>query len=201
MEIIHNLGILSVKKNVSDDAGFLLANKKGSYLSLFNAPSSRYQGLFYFDEKTADMYKFIENIEVIGSNEISRLKNGFYFVERLKGSAIESFLMPKNFNSLVYELSSKSEIDLILDCKSSYDNREWGRNYEIFEEKGCVIVKFTKKTDGREDSSDRIKEFILYLAIKSDVNSYSKNNKWIERDYICDKERNSLPFKRHVYNA
>ena len=55
MEIIHNLGILSVKKNAEGNAGFMLGNKRGGYCSFFNVPSSRYQGLFYFDEKAMSM--------------------------------------------------------------------------------------------------------------------------------------------------
>ena len=201
MESVHNLGILSIKKSVNENAGFLLANKKGSYCSFFNAPASRYYGLFYFDEKTMNMYKFIENIEIIGSNGAASLKNGFYFAERKKGNLIESFLMPKGFNSLIYELSSYSEIDVILDCKDAYDNREWGRHYEISEEQGCIVIKFTKKTDWKEDSSDNTEEFVLHLAIKSSSNSFQKNGKWIERDYSNDEERKSFPFKRHVYSA
>ncbi|MDP3764871.1 MAG: hypothetical protein Q8R04_00005, partial [Nanoarchaeota archaeon] len=201
MEIVHNLGILSIKGNVDENAGFLLTNKKGSYCGFFDIAASRYHGLFYFDEKTMNMYKFIENIEVIGNNNAASLKNGFYFIERKKGNINESFLMPRNFNSLIYELSSENEIDLVLDCKNSYDNREWGRYYSISEGNGCIIVKFAKKTDKREDQSGNAEEFVLYLAIKSNNPFYEKNDKWTERDYYSDKERNSPPFKRYVYNA
>ena len=201
MQVIHNLGILSINRNVSENVGFLLANKKRSCCSFFNAPASRYQGLFYFDEKSMNMFKFIENIEIAGYGDVDQLKNGFYFAERRKEDIIESFLMPKGFNSLIYEISSKNEIDLILDCKNSYDNREWGRNYEIFEEKHCILIKFTKRTDKREDQSDGMEEFVLYLAVKSDKNEYIKNDRWIERHYSYDEERNSPPFTRHVYNA
>lgn len=201
MEITHNLGILSIKKNTNENAGFLLTNKKGSYCSFYNASSSRYQGLFYFDEKTMNMYKFIENIEIAGSNDAASLKNGFYFAQRRKGSVIEAFLMPAGLNSLIYELSDKHEIDLILDCKLSTDNREWGRHYDILEDKECVIARFTKKTDKREDTTDGIEEFVLYLAIKGNSDSYQKNDKWVERNYLYDEERKSYPFKRHVYNA
>ncbi|MBI2657675.1 hypothetical protein HYX08_03195 [Candidatus Woesearchaeota archaeon] len=200
MEIIHNLGILSIKKNAEGNAGFVLANKKGSYCSFFDFPSSRYQGLFYFDEESMNMYKLIENIE-LNNNDVSGLKNGFYFAERRKEGIVELFLMPKSFNSLIYELSSEEDINLILDCKESFDNREWGRHYEILEEKGCIIIKFTKKTDGREDASDGAEEFSLYLAIKSNSNIFQKNDEWVERHYGLDEHRNSMPFRRHVYNA
>ena len=201
MEITHNLGTLNSKKDTDENVGFLLTNKKGSYCSFFNMPSSRYNGLFYFDEEAMNMYKFIENIEIIEDNKIIGLRNNLYFVQRRKGEIVESFLMPKNSASLIYELSSGNEIDLILDCKNSYDNREWGRYYDIFEEDGFIIVKFTKKTDKREDSSNAVEEFALYLAIKGDSNFCQKNDKWIERDYSFDEKRKSLPFKRYVYNA
>ncbi len=201
MQVIHSLGILSINKNVNENAGFLLTNKKGGYCSFFNMPSSRYQGLFYFDEKTMDMYKVIENIEIVGSNNVERLKNSFYFAERKKENVIETLSMPKWFNSLIYELDNENEIDLILDCKASYDNREWGRYYNISEEGGCIIVKFTKKTDSREDATNGIEELNLFLAIKSNSNLYKKNDRWIGRFYSYDEERNSPPFRRYVYNA
>ena len=72
MEVIHNLGISSIRKNVNENAGFLLSNKKGSYCCFFNEQNSRYYGLFYFDDKTMTMYKLIENIEFVNKNENSR---------------------------------------------------------------------------------------------------------------------------------
>ncbi|MBI2659479.1 hypothetical protein HYX05_05270 [Candidatus Woesearchaeota archaeon] len=201
MEVVHSLGALSLNRNIDENAGFLLTNKKGSYCSFYNAPSSRYQGLFYFDQKTMNMYKLIENIEIAGNSRVSRLKNGFYFIERKKDEIIELFTMPKGLNSLIYEVSNQSEISLFLDCKLSADNREWGRYYEISEEKGCIIVKFTKKTDKREDSTEGVEEFILYMAIKSDKNTYTKIGRWVERHYPYDEGRNSPPFRRYAYDA
>ena len=208
MDVVHSLGFLSIGKSINENAGFLLTNKEGSYCSFFCTPSSRYHGFFYFDKKAMNMYKFIESIELAGNNcknNVSSLKNGFYFIERRKDAVTESFLMPRSLNSLMYELSQDNEIDLILDCKASYDNREMGRFYDIseenIEEKGCILIKFTKRTDKREDQSHGLGEFSLYLAIKSKNNAYKVNNKWTEREYSYDKERNSSPFKRHVYNA
>ena len=201
MEVIHSLGSLSINKSVNENVGFLLTNKKGSYCSFFNAPASRYHGLFYFDEKSMDIHKFVESIEMTGNNDVSNLKNGFYFAERRKGDVVESFRMPKNFNSLIYELSRENDINLILDCKGSYDDREWGRYYDISKEKNCVIVKFTKRTNRKEDSSDGAEEFVLYRVVKSNNNFYEKNDRWFERHYSYDEERNSPPFNRHIYNA
>ena len=201
MKIIHNLGVLSISKATDKNAGFLLSNKQGSYCSFFSKPTSRYHGFFYFDPKSMEMYKFVESIELRGKNDAELLKNGFYHAERVKGEIVENFFMPMGFNSLIYELSESSEIDLVLDCKKSFDNRTWGRNYEILEENGCIIVKFTKKTDKREDESDGKPEFSMYLAIKADNPGFETINEWIERHYSDDEKRNSPPFKRHVYRT
>ena len=201
MQVIHNLGILTVKKEVNENAGFLMTNKKGSYCSFFSHPSSRYHGLFYFDEQTMRMHKFIDSIDIQGAGDITSLKNGFYYAERVRGEVSESFFMPQGFNSLIYEIDSKTNIDLFMDCKDPYDNREWGRFYEISEDQDCIIIKFTKKTDKREDSSDGEVEYVLYLAIKTDGLTLNKYGSWVERHYYEDENRNSPPFKRHVYNA
>ena len=201
MEVIHNLGSITIRRNTNENAGFLLANKKGCYCSFFSGQKSRYFGLFYFDEKSMNMYKFIDRIEIAGNSEVTSLKSNFYCIERRNGNVIESFFMPRWHDSMVYELSSENEIDLILDCKNSLDNREWGRIYEISEEQGAIIIKFTKKTDSREDPSDGIEEFTLYLAVKSNKNIYEKNFNWVGTEYLADAERNSPPYKRHAFNA
>lgn len=201
MQIIHNLGALTIKKDTDENVGFLLTNKSGSYCSFFNKASSRYQGLFCFDDKSMRMFKFIESINIKDSGNITCLKNRFYFIERVRNNISELFFMPKGFNSLVYELDSSREIDLVLDCKDSYDNREWGRNYKIFDEDNCTVVRFTKKTNKREDINDGEEEFVLYLAIKSNGSLISKNDIWMERHYCLDEQRSSQPFRRYVYNA
>lgn len=200
MEASHSLGKLRIGNETSENIGFLLTNKKGGYCSFYSTPSSRYQGLFYFDPESMKMFKFIENIEVRENQKIIGMRNGFYFFER-NGMASESFIMPSDFNSLVYELEEQLEINVLLDCKDSYDNREWGRHYEVFEEDGCIVIKFTKRTDWREDQSEGMLEFELYLAAKGNGNGYTKNDQWLERNYSLDEKRDSMPFKRHVYNA
>ena len=79
MQLIHHIGILSINRNTDENAGFFLTNRKGSYCSLFSEPASRYYGFFYFDNKSMKMYKFLDNIEVAGRDNIDYVKNGFYF--------------------------------------------------------------------------------------------------------------------------
>ena len=149
MIISHCIGKLNVLKKAKEDVGFMLTNSHGSYCCFFGSPASRYCGMFYFDAQNKRMLKSIESIEIVGKTKVTSVENRLCFATREKSKVKESFLMPQNRNSLLYSLSSRAEIDVFFDCKDSYDNRQWGRYYDIFEEGGCIIVKFTKRTDHR----------------------------------------------------
>ncbi len=205
MKVIHQIGSVRISKDVKENIGFALTNRQGSYCAFYTSQSSRYHGLFFFDKSSSRMFKFIEEIRPASGlskpESFGILRNFLYFAERGKSSTTERFFMPRNENSLVYELSRNMQVDILLDCKDSYDNRVWGRYYDIFKEKDCTVVKFTKRTDRREDVSDGLEEFSLYLAIRCNSNFFQANNSWIEKRYDFDEQRNSKPFLRHVYDA
>src|SRR3989338_4870406 len=95
MKIRHSFGKISIEKNAGEDAAFMLTNKNGSYAFLRQSPSSRYEGTFLFDEM--HMYKFIENISILGSNRLKKITNNFYYVEREWDNAGEKFFFPRDF--------------------------------------------------------------------------------------------------------
>ena len=202
MRIQHFFGKIKVENNAAD-IGFMLTNKNGSYAFFRDAPKSRYEGLFLFND--FKMYRFIEDINIPKFNKIKKIKNNFYCIERERsnGNEIlnERFFMPKNFNSLIYELDKKAEIELFLDCKDTYDNNEFGRHYDISVENGCIMIKFTKRTSLKEDNSEGMEQYTLYLAIKTDNLKFKKIQNWAERHYDFDKKRNSGPFSRYVFHA
>jgi len=211
MEAIHYFGKLSLRKKAEDRSGFLITNKRGSYTYLNSTPSSRYEGAFFYDEENSRMFRVIENIELINQNRslnqnrkpnhISLLKNRFYRFDRKNGNVGEQFLMPEGLNSLVYRTEKEAIPEMIMDVKDSFDNRQFGRNYSFSVHKNTFVVKFTKKTDSREDSTDGFEEYSIYTAVKCDGNYYEKTGRWIERNYSDDERRNSLPFSRFVYSA
>jgi glycogen debranching enzyme len=199
VKVIHYFEDIIIEKEVADPVSFILTNNKGGYTYFSENPESRYQGFFFFDD--FKMYKVIENIRLMGNIPITGIKNNFFDMEIKRDDIVESFFMPCNFNSLVYTLDKESEIQLTLDVKESYDSRIWGRYYEIFEDKGCVIVKFTKRTDDKEDSSRGFEEYVVYIAIRSDSPGFKKVERWAERYYRLDEERNSFPCRRYVFEA
>lgn len=201
LQIAHDFSDESISSSTNENASFMLTNGNGSYCNLACIPSSRYQGIFFFDSNEKRMFKFIENLEVKGNNYINSIRNLFYSVERKKGTLLEKFFMPKEHNSVIYELDAERQVDIIMDCKESYSNKEWGRFYEIFQQNGCAVVKLTKRTDRNEDTTDAYEEYTLYMAIKSDNPNCEENARWVERRYVDDEKRHSNPFRRHVYNA
>ena len=197
VKIVHLLNNHEIERKSTKDKRFLITNKKGGYLCLANKNKSRYDGLFFFDEK---MYKIIESLHIIDSPKASKIINKFYEVERVCNSATETFFMPHYHNSLVYEITKPIPVEVVLDARESYDQRQWGRFYSIWQEGDKIIIKFVKKTDSREDSSDGKEEYSLFLVLKFE-GMFKKVEEWKKIYYEFDKKRNSTPYERYVFSA
>ena len=191
MKIRHCWGGDEIKKESAEPVGFLLTNRLGGYLSLPNKDVSRYNGWFFTcpDLIGKKIFKIIENIELLDSGEVIEIKNNFWSVERNYAQNREKFFLPKNHNSLVYELDKKGKIELFLDLKESYDNQEFGRFYQVSEEQDVIVIKCQNNQD------------IFYLAIKTDKLNYSEIGDWVFRNHQLDKKRGSYPLERYVYKA
>ncbi len=173
------------------DAGFLLTNRRGGYCSFSSTPNSRFEGLFFLRGK---MFKTLADIEL--TQQITKLQNQLASVVRERGSLKETLFMQED--ALVYELSAQSEVTLVFDCREIYDDREWGREYEVFKEEGCLLIHYQKKNDSREKQG---LEYELWTAVYGKGLQYKPLKQWKEQTYRFDEERNSWPWKRHVYSA
>ena len=192
MLISHNK---KISDNVEEEVGFLLTNRNGSFFN--TGISSIYSGLFFADNK--DIIKLIEEIKTPG--KVTEIKNNFWNIQRNKENIHESFFMPVYKDALVYELSNKDTIDIFLDVKKAYDNRKWGRIYEIWQEGDRIIIYFTKKTDSREDDSNGLEEYSIFIVIAlSKGSDIQILDTWQQREYSFDKNRN-YPSDRFVFNA
>jgi glycogen debranching enzyme len=197
MEIVHNAGkgVVS-ERTVDEPVSFLLSNRIGGF-ALFGL-DSRYRGAFFSLESS--LFKIIDDIRIVG--EPRRLINNFWNFERIVGKVRERFFMPMRTNTLVYELSDSAPISVVLDAREPYDNRQWGRNYDISLEGKRVIVHFTKMHDHRDGDAGQGEEYSLYLVIKGDKNlACKKIEEWKRESYELDRKRNSHPFERYVYQA
>ena len=200
MQVTHLFGKKRVSKGVKGPVQALLTDRNGSYFLWEDSPTTRYGGFFWYDVSSKKMFKIIEHINQKGTEKMTEIVNDFCMIRRRGGYSGEAAFMPSGRSSLVCTLSRTGEMEFFLDVKESFDSREWGRHYAITEEKGCVVVRFTKRTDGREDGSHGQEEYSLYLAIAGH-DSFSRREEWTRREYAADRERNSPPSSRYVLGA
>ncbi|MBT3406952.1 hypothetical protein HN419_07390 [Candidatus Woesearchaeota archaeon] len=181
-----------------DSDSFLLTNKRGGYLYQSPIPKSKYEGFFTFDGER--MFKVLESISVRGLKEIDTIVNHFSSVERRFGNFKQRFYVHEGINGFVCELDYRKIMDLFFDCKDSYDSREFGRHYDVYKAGKRIIVKFTKKTDSKEDKTDAVSEYELFVAIGSDGELFSQDE-WVKRDYVSDSHREKNTKSRYVYKG
>jgi len=195
MRIAHNINNKRIEKEVAVNTGFLLTNKSGGFFSL--GLDSKYSG--FFCRLGGKVFKIIEDIKREGS--LKCITNNVWNVERQRGGLTESFFMPLHTNALVYEVNKIAHVELLLDIREPYDDRQWGRNYEISIEKKNVVVKFTKQNDFRDGEQSDKAEYTIYLVIAGDENlQYENIAEWIKKEYELDKKRGSS-FERYIYKA
>ncbi len=196
MEVIDQVDGQAAEK-VEEEASFMLTNNSGGFCLLSSSPKSRFEGVFF--REGDNVYKAIDCLRIHAP--VTKLINHVWTVSRERKAIVENFFMPLHANAIVYELNEKFEFELVLDCKQIYDNRQWGRAYEITKEHGCLIIKFMKRNSKEEDNSEFDEEFDIYVAVLADDLEYKLEERWEKFFYELDKERDSLPFDRHVFYA
>ncbi len=65
----------------------------------------------------------------------------------------------------------------------------------------CTAIKFSKRNEDKENNSEHNGEFDIYIAAYSNDLEFKKSEKWEKFFYELDKERDTLPFERHVFDA
>mgnify|MGYP006272932413 CR=1 FL=1 len=206
-KVIHSFEKDKISKDCENPC-FNLTNNQGGYLSLSNKPISKYQGLFFNNK--FEVFKTINNIELLNEKEPKELINKFNKIERTYEGLKETFFMPKQKNGLIYSLNKKSRLKISLDCRKIFDMREWGRYYKISEEKGKIIIKYSKKNNEKEPCSTNKREgeindggeYFFYLVIYPDSLDYKKIENWHNEHYAFDEKRGFCDSgNRYVFDA
>ncbi len=120
-------------------------------------------------------------------------------IER-EDSLIENIYFMHDINAEVIELNKEEQMQIFLDIKEIYDNREWGRNYSYSMKDDMLIVAFEKRSEEKEDKESGKIEHKLFLVIKAENPKYDLKESWTGREYHYDKARGSRPFERYVYH-
>ncbi len=178
-----------------EKAGILLTNRKGGFAWLGSRPESRYQGIFF--RLGRNVFKTISDIRI--DESLQEVTNMLWGVRRDYSSVSQRIVIPSKTNSVIVELSSPAKQSLFLDCKMIDDNRVWGRNYEIKQEKDLVVVSFKKKNDKRDDDSSLKDEYSFFVVITGEMKFFPVQQ-WVEQNYGFDESRNSPPYSRWVFN-
>jgi glycogen debranching enzyme len=171
-----------------------LGNKNGGYLAFPEEAKSMYHGVFFFNGQS--LCKTVEEIQLTKKKELLEEKQFLSHATRTweKGTE-ETFWYYKN--TVLYQKTDNSEIELILDGKQSYDVREFGRYYTSWEENEKIIVHFQKKNDAKESLGP---EYEWYMVLDLFGTTYSYTRSWIPKVYLTDKKREGTQKKRYRYS-
>ncbi|MFA7169425.1 MAG: amylo-alpha-1,6-glucosidase [Candidatus Paceibacterota bacterium] len=205
MRIINQYKNTKIGKETEAPVSLILGNDLGNYFYL-PSEETRYQGFYFVDdnnyEKRPNPYKIIDEIKILGRNEIVEMKNNFFKAGReSKDGIVEDYFIPDGRNALCLKTSKQVQAEITLDIKHPYDSRQMGRLYEVSIQGDFLIVKYTKSRDWSEDDLGDKKEFSLFLAVKTDKDSFEKIEEFFSKYYPKDHKRNSYPWDRYVFRA
>ena len=172
--MIHEFQGKSVQKKIDQD-NFLLTNNQGGFISLSQTLISKHQGVVFFSG--LDHFKTINNIRI--NKKLTVLKNRFTHIERYYEDDIrEKIIYPSGYNALILEFNKEEEVEINFDCRKIWDLRNFGRSYNIYEEKDRLIVEFTKTEDFSEDGSDKeefkVFEVLHLISVVADLSFFRK---------------------------
>jgi len=187
MKVIHFLKDITIEGESSSLDIFLSLNG-GDYLWFSEGKKSRYQGWFttFLGEEGKTAWKIIEDISIKDASPCDLIKHNLSSISRRRGDVEETFSLKEGGGILSYSLSEEREIEITLDVRESFSQKE--SQYKITKGAGVVFIE----AKGEKES--------IFLVIKGakEVKGIKEKEK---REYLFDKERNSPPFKREVFRA
>ena len=162
----------------------------------------------FFINHDFDVYKIIDDIVPanhqqmsMGSYAESNMLEGTRVRYYDKKSLTEKFFLPEGVNGFYYECKPEIDLRVLFDIRREYDRRHFGKFYSVFDLGDKIIVKFRKVTDEKEDESQGIEEYYMYVVIASNNGLKWKgpDNRFVPRSYELDAERGDSS-ERHVYD-
>ncbi|UMX48461.1 MAG: hypothetical protein L7H18_01310 [Candidatus Nealsonbacteria bacterium DGGOD1a] len=190
MQLIHNFGKKTIRKTVdAPGGGSLMLARGGSYLWTGIKPASRYQGWF-FGYNGNKLMKIIDDVRIENDNPGTGIENNFWNIKKIGENSIQTFFLPAA-NCFAYEAGRPARIEFFLDVKEPYQNPDIGRNHEIWQEDGAILICY------REGKSSGFPE--VFIAVLGDITAAEIKEEWILRDYGFDRGRGSAPWERWVF--
>ncbi|MFH1133626.1 MAG: hypothetical protein V1735_03985 [Nanoarchaeota archaeon] len=98
-------------------------------------------------------------------------------LELVRQEGIEEWLLPFGINAMVYHGPPRP---WLLDIRRHGDSRQWGRFYAQERKGNTLFVRFTKRTDQREDARHGQEEFSFIVAIEPLDGGLQETASWLE---------------------
>lgn len=171
-----------------------LTNGRSGYLALGKHTESKYQGSFFSDGNT--LFRFLEDTRI--NNETAAIKirqHGETAFRSWKNEIEEAFRY--HGNTILYERRGKAATTLFLDGKQSYDDREFGRIYEVEQHIDGILIHFRKANDAAENQPGGEYGFTIFLKLSPGHCELLKN--WEPHVYEYDRQREKCSGERYIF--
>lgn len=192
MKVVHHFLNRSISKE-TEVIGLMTTDNVGGYFLLNSKDQTRYQG---WSVRINDlMYKIIDAVTPEIDQRCISLENRIWKIRRRFETFYDDFILPYGFSGFFYRISSnKIPIKIYFDIKKGYENPTEGRMYQI-------KIKNDKIFHIHFEQQLHTDNFSLDVIAKIDKGEIIKNEVWELKKYEYDKNRNSPPFEKWVFNA
>ncbi|HLD34144.1 MAG TPA: hypothetical protein VJB66_05430 [Candidatus Nanoarchaeia archaeon] len=191
MNVRYTLSQTVEQQSVPGIRSFIVGNDDCYYL---HDQMTRFGGWFVRDRDQS----FRVLAEIRGpTSAVQSIHHKFYSVEQERSLFRESFFVSSTNKSFVYRINKPTDMELVFDVNKLGDDRRWGRNYNVTLEGDRTVIRFTKKTDSREDSTNGRDEYTFFIVINK-IGKIIK--RWDEKVYR-DEHRDSADYSRLLFRA
>ncbi len=171
----------------------LLTNGQSGYLALGKKTTCKYQGGYFSDGNT--LLRTLENTSLDDLNEAESIwQYGDIGFRKWKNSCTEAFQLRQN--TILYERKGEAKTTIFLDCKQSYDNHNFGRNYQVEQMKNGILVTYTKQNNVQESKAAEYEYFVCIQLSKAKTTIIEE---WIRHEYPYDAARENIDPERFVF--
>jgi glycogen debranching enzyme len=187
-------------ETVHESPRFFFSDYKGGFSYVADPNFSHYVGSFipYITKSGWNMYKIFHSIipyPFEGIHYRNNIVSFFYPTGKIK--------LHNCKNGFHLEVKGDLKIPIECDPRAIYDFFDMNRFFEIEQVDDCIVIWYKRANQkdhfplklAQSDSDDQI-----FIAIKTEL-SIEFTRKWVKREFILEKKRNSGPLMWHVFHA
>lgn len=171
----------------------LLVNRQSGYLAIGKKTVSKYQGGYISDGTT--LLRTLEDTTINDEDVAESIsQNGQTAFRNWQNGCTEAFRLQEN--TILYEREKKATTTIFLDCKQSYDNRSFGRDYQVSKHKNGILVSYRKGNDPAEKA---MQEYSYFVFLQLQITESQLLEEWVRHEYPYDAAREHIDPERYVF--